>query len=69
MTLGSLLYQGSQSDVRFSADYKRTPDDVIKLDILSDWIGDLQAEYERVHAITFPVKGRDEPQSESEELT
>jgi hypothetical protein len=66
MTLGSLVYNHEDGVVRFSGSYKASPDDVVKLDILSDWIGDLQAEYDRVHAITFPIKGRDEPQGKSE---
>lgn len=60
MTMGRLVYVNAEGAVRFSEDYRAQPD-IIQLDILKDWIFDLQQEYERVHKIAFP---RDEREGE-----
>jgi hypothetical protein len=57
MNLGILEYVESTEEGKVFVDMDALPDDVVGLDILQDWICDLQAIYAARHAEVFKPKG------------
>jgi len=47
---GILIYDGEEGHALVNA----MPPDVVTLDILQDWIADLQQMYDETHSIVFP---------------
>lgn len=58
MKLGELRYSKRTSEgfVRLKEGFLDCEPNVVELDILKDWIGDLQSIYEEWHSIVFPKK-------------
>lgn len=52
MKMASLEYRQCEGIVKYSPQFEQC-DDIIQLDILSDWINDLQEKYEAIHEKAF----------------
>jgi len=55
--LGSLIYNTKTEEGEVKIDWERLPQDVVGLDILSDWIAELTKVYNRELNSVFTKKG------------
>ena len=53
MKLGSLEYRVSSEEGMIKINWDKMPDNIVMLDILQDWIGDLEGIYEVKHKEVF----------------
>ena len=61
MKLATMNYseRDGEGHVRFNQKYRDMPNDVIKLDILQDWVEALVAAYDETHKEVFPRKRKE----------